>query len=173
MGKCAWAHIDSPPIALPSNKFPKPFLLPSLEKFTIIASFIIPMLLNCMRLLPPKIPYGWSQNYVREANYSTTLRKRAGYQKRSLAIYSARYAWQSTICTRKASCTVTSSWRTSCWMNVVGSSSVTLVSPASLIREHTWRHIAVQQVMPLQKCWRERSTLDQVTIHSFLHNLTY
>jgi hypothetical protein len=94
MGKCAWVHIDSPPLALLSNKFPKPFLLPSLEKFIIIASFITPILLSCMRLLPPKIPYGWSQNYVREANYSTTLRKRAGYQKRSLATYSARYVWQ-------------------------------------------------------------------------------
>lgn len=94
MEKCALAHIDSPPLALPSNKFPKPFLLPSLEKSITIASFITPTLPSCMKLLPPKIIYGWSRSYAREANYSTTLRKRAGYQKRSLATYSARYVWQ-------------------------------------------------------------------------------
>jgi serine/threonine protein kinase len=31
-------------------------------------------------------------------------------------------------------------------------------------RGHTWRRTAVRQVMPPQKCWRERSTLDQVIL---------
>jgi hypothetical protein len=49
MEKSAWAHTGSPPRALPSSKYPRPFLLPSLEKFIIIANSITPMLLSYMK----------------------------------------------------------------------------------------------------------------------------
>jgi hypothetical protein len=46
MEKSAWAHTDSPPLVLLSSKYPRPFLLPSLEKYTIIGNSTTPTLLG-------------------------------------------------------------------------------------------------------------------------------